>query len=236
MAYYVQRNRTLLVPTILLVTDRVLEDGDIFVAGRTLFSDSTLHVTGDFQLDPIRPDDFAQATGDMHFLAVTQGGEPIFSIDGLNLPVSDFLTNGVSDAQLFGGDDRMIGARGPQFMDGMGGDDLMRGKAGNDRLTGGAGDDVLFGDAGDDKLTGGDGRDRLTGGEGVDQFRFDDADGVDRVMDFRIGVDRLVFEGMRHESELSMRASGDALVISYGETQVWVMGAAGADPDLHDLL
>lgn len=66
------------------------------------------------------------------------------------------------------------------------------GGAGKDTLDGGAGADVLNGGADNDVLIGGAGADTLTGAAGNDAFVFRSlSDGIDIVMDFASGADRL---------------------------------------------
>ncbi|MBC6982888.1 PQQ-dependent sugar dehydrogenase [Caulobacter sp. 17J80-11] len=71
--------------------------------------------------------------------------------------------------------------------------DVLDGGSGDDRLLGFAGDDRLCGGSGADWLEGGAGADRLEGGSGADVFRFEAGFGVDLVVDFRPGLDRLSF-------------------------------------------
>ena len=61
-------------------------------------------------------------------------------------------------------------------------------------LTGGAGIDTLSGGGGDDKLIGGPGADILNGGAGKDQFvQLSPLEGIDRIQDFNVKDDTLVF-------------------------------------------
>ena len=91
-------------------------------------------------------------------------------------------------------------AGGSTANDLRGGDgaDSLSGGGGNDRLRGGDGADTLSGGAGADTLRGGDGADHLTGGAGADSFRIDEAgrtlDGLDRILDFAHGEDKIVFD------------------------------------------
>ncbi|MDW8341370.1 MAG: M10 family metallopeptidase C-terminal domain-containing protein [Geminicoccaceae bacterium] len=80
------------------------------------------------------------------------------------------------------------------------------GEAGNDTLWGGAGDDVLLGGPGRDVLVGGPGDDVLAGNLGggvgdrrVDVFGIGDiaGAGVDTVVDFERGVDKIRIVGFR---------------------------------------
>ncbi|GHC63379.1 calcium-binding protein [Neogemmobacter tilapiae] len=82
----------------------------------------------------------------------------------------------------FGGDDQAIGGIGTDTLTGGEGNDSLWGQGGNDRLNGGAGNDYLHG---------GFGADRLTGGAGADLFVFQVKGGVDTVVDFGNGADKL---------------------------------------------
>jgi hypothetical protein len=97
-------------------------------------------------------------------------------------------------------DDTINGSVGVNRLDGQGGNDLITGLGGDDILTGGEGRDRVFGGKGDDKITGGAGRDKLRGEEGSDRFVFDinkpfnDSIGVDRIVDFKRGEDKIVLD------------------------------------------
>jgi Ca2+-binding RTX toxin-like protein len=72
------------------------------------------------------------------------------------------------------------------------------GNGGANRLTGADGNDVLSGMDGNDVLDGGVGTDLLIGGSGADQFLFDFGRpvGLDRVIDFESGIDKIVLTGV----------------------------------------
>jgi polysaccharidase protein len=90
-----------------------------------------------------------------------------------------------------GGHDTLSGLSGDDILYGDAGNDMLYGGAGNDTLEGGAGSDQLFGDAGNDRLNGGAGNDTLRGGAGNDVFVFTKGSGVDLVMDFIAGQDKI---------------------------------------------
>jgi len=84
---------------------------------------------------------------------------------------------------------------------GGGGSDIIFGGEGFDKLYGGEGWDTLDGGSGNDTLVGGTGNDTLTGGIGADKFVFNVgpnssgyAGGLDKITDFTVGVDKLVFD------------------------------------------
>jgi cysteinyl-tRNA synthetase len=64
---------------------------------------------------------------------------------------------------------------------------FIAGNGGANRLSGGDGNDILSGGGGDDILLGGRGNDTLYGGAGNDRFVIDTLEGIDRIMDFRLG-------------------------------------------------
>jgi serralysin len=88
---------------------------------------------------------------------------------------------------------------------------------GNDNdnvITSGNGEDFLSGHEGDDILTGGSGADTLIGGSGADQFRYQGLEvGLDRVLDFESGVDKIVLleSGFFHTSTIEFVSGTMAL-------------------------
>ncbi len=94
--------------------------------------------------------------------------------------------------------ERIEANNGNDLVEGLGGNDSLLGQNGDDRLFGGDGNDKLWGGNGADTLHGGRGNDDLVGGEGKDVFVFDTlgaAGELDRIGDFRIGMDRLLLQG-----------------------------------------
>ncbi|MEL6899471.1 MAG: type I secretion C-terminal target domain-containing protein [Cyanobacteria bacterium J06606_4] len=100
---------------------------------------------------------------------------------------------------LLGTDDseRIFGTDQDDVIKGLGADDVLKGKMGNDTIEGGNGDDALFGGTGDDILGGGQGEDVLKGGGGRDTFVFGQVnEGLDTILDFRVGHDLLDLSGI----------------------------------------
>lgn len=119
-----------------------------------------------------------------------------------------------------GGDDTLKGGGGADRLLGGGNDDRLIGQGGGDFLDGGKGRDSLFGGAGGDTLKGGAGADRMNGGGGSDVFVFTSRDigGVDRIADFRRGVDKVDLTGVQGVddiSDLRFGARGGDLTIEF---------------------
>ncbi len=167
------------------------------------------------------------------------GNDTIHGTAGQNL-----IRGGAGDSVIYGGRDRDVIA-------GNAGQDLLRGGAGDDRIFGGAGrdtiagnsgddqifggtdDDRIFGGAGDDTIDGGPGADQLWGGAGADIFVWRSASdsapsrGVDRIMDFTRGQDRLDL------SDFDLTREGQSSTGFSGQTGEW--HHIGAGPGLSRL-
>lgn len=151
----------------------------------------------------------------------------------------ELLLNPVPD---FSGDDTLQGTSGQDILNGLAGNDIISGLAGNDRLfgdigndqllggsgkdnlIGGDGDDILIGDSGKDKLLGGAGKDRLAGGRGkdvlkggadADIFVINSSKGVDKILDYKDGIDKFLLDGIRFGS-LSFTQKNRNVLISEG--------------------
>jgi len=141
------------------------------------------------------------------------------------------------------GDDDISGARGNDRLSGRGGNDVLRGGSGNDHLDGGRGVDMLQGSSGNDHLSdtsgnslldggsgndtlidgsgssmlvGGKGRDHLYLGGGYDVIAFNRGDGRDVVSSGRGGTSTLSLGGGIRYEDLSLRRSGNDLVLDVG--------------------
>jgi Ca2+-binding RTX toxin-like protein len=98
------------------------------------------------------------------------------------------------------GYDNVTGTQADDIINGSGGVNRLDGQGGNDLITGLGGDDILTGGEGRDRVFGGKGDDKITGEEGSDRFIFDinkpfnDSIGVDRIVDFKRGEDKIVLD------------------------------------------
>ena len=152
---------------------------------------------------------------------------------------NDTLAGGMGDDGIFGGDgdDLLRGDRnhrspggvegGNDTINGGSGDDQIGGKGGDDELFGSDGDDSIWGDDGDDMLRGGLGDDVLTGddfsgGEGTDQFILAQGEGTDTIVDFEVGIDLIVLEGLVFE-DLTLTSVGDLTRIELGNETLAIL-------------
>ncbi|WP_367647194.1 calcium-binding protein [Ruegeria arenilitoris] len=153
-------------------------------------------------------------------------------LDGVLLPVSvtgilgqkntDFIIGDDSDEFHFtgrgqdfvhggGGNDFIIAGRGNDVALGGTGHDIMFGGRGKDILRGDEGDDSIFGGRGKDLIDGGAGDDFLIGGRGHDTFFFDDGDGEDLILDFKVGKDKIdlsAYDGIHSFEDIEDHISG----------------------------
>jgi len=133
---------------------------------------------------------------------------------------NNVLTGNNGDDTMYGlaGNDRLLGGNGADALylgdgtntsDGGAGNDTIVGGSGADNIIGGtdsdklygnAGIDILNGGAGVDWLSGGEGNDSLTGGTDADTFVFAEGDGVDKILDFLNGVDKIELDGFGYGS------------------------------------
>ena len=143
-----------------------------------------------------------------------------------------------------GGNDIVVGGDGADFLAGGAGNDLLHGGAGVDYLDGGAGNDTVDGGPGIDVLAGGAGDDRLLGGlegdtffgqAGADTFVF--AGGVNWVMDFEPGTDRIEASGLTDDN-LAARATqvGEHLHIAFHGGDLYLASTTLADLAGFDLV
>ena len=180
---------------------------------------------------------------------------------------SDTLVGGDGDDVLLGGagPDRLQGGEGRDiagYMDGISGvvADLAGHVAGegnargdtydsieslhgsnyNDLLYGDDGDNQISGREGSDRITGRGGNDVLTGGGGRDFFVFYANSGRDVVMDFEIGVDRLVLKGKGFtslsEALDAFVQQGDNAVLETGADRLTLLGIDINDLTINDIL
>jgi Ca2+-binding RTX toxin-like protein len=131
------------------------------------------------------------------YIELGLGNDSIFSGNGDDIlkgnQGSDTLVGGDGFDQLFGGQDGdwLVGNKNGDTIQGALGNDMILGGNGLDRLQGGGGDDTMNGALGADTLVGGLGDDSMVGGGGADVFQFTDGSGVDQIIDFASGEDKL---------------------------------------------
>jgi Ca2+-binding RTX toxin-like protein len=104
--------------------------------------------------------------------------------------------------------------------------DTLVGDFGANVLSGGAGADQLWGGEGDDTLMGGGGADVLQGQGGADTFVFTDGGGMDTIVGWQDGIDRLSFEvtGVTGPGDLSVEVLGADTQIRADDVGVVLLG------------
>jgi Ca2+-binding RTX toxin-like protein len=161
------------------------------------------NITGSNYIDAIRGDGNAnriRGLGGDDFIEGGDGGDTMEGGTG-----SDWLAYRDSDARVVidllnntasGG--HAAGDVISSFENVIGSDfnDILSGTNGANTLEGGDGNDTLNGRAGNDTLEGNEGNDVMTGGTGFDTFRFwvGEFTGTDRVMDFDVTRDTILFD------------------------------------------
>lgn len=90
-------------------------------------------------------------------------------------------------------------------------------------FTGTSASQTLSGGEGADRIRGGQGTDTLSGGTGADVFVFTAGDGSDRIRDFQIGVDKLLFLGTPAKNIITRSVQG-GLEVAYGRDKVLLAG------------
>lgn len=135
-----------------------------------------------------------------------------------------------------GGDDLIGGGEGWDWIEGGDGDDGLDAGAGNDWVFGGNGNDMLLGDDGDDTLAGEVGSDTYAGGSGSDLFRLDVLGGVDTVLDFQVGIDRLRVDGTTQSAAVIVANAvqtdgGSTILVLENDTQVALLNVTGITVD-----
>ena len=115
-------------------------------------------------------------------------------------------------------DDKLSGLQGNDQLIGFTGNDQLRGNQGNDLLMGKTGRDLLVGGDGNDILVGGKGGDRLIGGKGKDIFVVQNTTGIDQVMDFTDGQDKLMLNNGLKFGQLSVTQQGQDTLIAFQST------------------
>ena len=114
-------------------------------------------------------------------------GQTVFDLDGLNVPVSTFISwvgtgaDAAAKLAIFGGADLITGSDSADRLRGYGGDDTINAGGGNDFVDGGDGNNIIHGGLGDDVIVAASGSNYLRGDEGDDQILggsgFDDING-----------------------------------------------------------
>jgi Ca2+-binding RTX toxin-like protein len=86
-------------------------------------------------------------------------------------------------------------------------------------LNGGIGADIVFGGLGEDRLDGGADDDFLIGGQGSDQFIYRSGSGIDKIIDFNKGHDKidLTSFGFTSFANFTSSVSLNSSIINFGD-------------------
>lgn len=135
--------------------------------------------------------------------------------------VSAVLSDHVEAGNLTGSDDLSMTAASTGSW--------LQGNSGSNTLTGAGGNDRLDGNAGDDRIVGGQSNDILEGGTGSDDFVFMIGDGIDRIVDFEIGMDSIDLRGTALTyGDLTITDGAGFALVDYGSDLIRVDGVTAA--------
>lgn len=134
-----------------------------------------------------------------------QGGDILIGDAG-----ADTINGGTEDDSIDGGTEGDI-------LNGEDGSDFIQGGDGADTINGGSAADDLRGDAGNDLITGGTGGDTMRGGADSDIFFFAINSGVDVIVDFQDGIDKLNLAGYAgaNAGNTIIQQSGANTIVSF---------------------
>lgn len=185
---------------------------------RGLDGDDTLYATGgDDILEGGTGNDrlFVDSAADT---VVEHAGE---GYDRVLASVSSILSDHVEAGNLTGSDDLSMTAASTGSW--------VQGNSGNNTLTGGEASDRLDGNGGSDRIIGGRANDVLEGGTGADDFVFVIGDGVDRILDFELGIDGIDLSGTGLAyADLTISDGAGFALVDYGSDLIRVDGVTAA--------
>ena len=132
---------------------------------------------------------------------------------------NDTIYGGAGIDTINGGDDNDIiyGGIGGDTIEGGSGNDKIYGEAGDDTLNGNDGDDLIYGGVGNDTIDGGQGADIIYSGTDSNKIYFGLGDGNDTIYMDAKGNDTIIFKSGITENNLSYKAEGKDLIISYSQ-------------------
>ncbi|MCT7964042.1 DUF4347 domain-containing protein [Laspinema sp. D1] len=207
-------------------------DNDLVHGGKD--NDTLLGFDGNDTLFGDNENDWLWGGNGEDFLNGNRGDDTLFGWDGNDTlhggKQNDFLYGQEGDDFLFGDNDKdvLCGGNGLDFLNGNIGDDTLLGGEGNDTLHGGKENDILNGGNGNDVLWGDLGNDTLIGGTGEDIFVFREGDGVNLVIDFERGIDRIGLAAGLTFEQLSITQGTGVTNISVGDELLVVLNNVDA--------
>ena len=103
----------------------------------------------------------------------------------------------------------------------------------SDLIYGLGGNDYLFGQAGDDVLDGGTGNDRLYGGAGADEYVFTIGMGVDTILGFEDGIDKIRLDGLGFD-DVTIGTLGSYITVSADDDSMRILNVTGINLTIDD--
>ena len=182
--------------------------------------------------NPVDADSYSFNMQTGRFLEVANRRKNYMQIDGME-NFYGYHSDAKMNIKGTEGSNQIATGTGDDYVQGMGGRDTIRGYGGDDVLSGGAGNDYIDAGSNDDLLIGGQGYDRLRGGIGADTFRLSTGHGMDHIMDFNDGEDKIEIRAIDGFENVIVRpgADGNARIFNTnGHTMVAVVyGVDAAD-------
>jgi hypothetical protein len=161
---------------------------DVFVSGieqvrGSIYDDTITTGSGNETIRARGGDDIIDGGGGTDWARYSSApGNVIASLGSNNQTTAAYIQDGyggfdtllhIENLRSGGGDDKLYGDAGNNWLLSGSGHDSLFGGAGNDTLSAGAGNDLLSGGSGNDSLDGSTGNDLLEGGGGADIFRYE---------------------------------------------------------------
>jgi Ca2+-binding RTX toxin-like protein len=134
------------------------------------------------------------------------------------------------------GIDRLNGGAGMDFLEGGEGNDVLADTSGAGYFNGGAGNDSLRGDGSADFFLGGSGNDSINTGTGADVIVFNLGDGQDTIAASTGADNVLSLGGGIAYSDITLRKSGNHLVVGIGASDRITLANWYASADNHSVL
>lgn len=188
-------------------------------------SDILIGQNGDERIEGWQGNDFLLGNQGDDILSGGDGADSLWGGQGSDIGFggggNDWLFGKSGEDILIGddGNDLIHGGQGNDYLLGGEGRDSVLGNKGQDILNGGIGEDIVFGGLAEDRLDGGADDDFLIGGQGNDQFIYRSGSGIDKIIDFNKGHDKidLTSFGFTSFANFTSSVSLNSSIINFGD-------------------